>query len=744
MFISHLNQFQKLILLVVSSWIMGSNSAHSQLLHKVHEMTNMPIYVSGANLGEEIDISGNYAIASADGNYYRAYIYERDSLGAWSWSYITTPETGASTLFGSSVSISGEYAIIGDGSNDLDANNLNFVSSAGAAYIYKRDSANHWTFYQKLVNNNREFGDYFGKKVSIHGDYVIVSATLDDDDENEQNEKTNSGSVYIFKRGANGFWTQTQKLVANDRRAQNWFGESIDISEGKLIVGTFRSYLNEFGQDSLAAAGSAYIYEENSSSGIWEFSQKIAPADREIGDFFGYSVAILGDKAIVGAINEDHNATGQNYIPQSGSVYVYNRDNAGNWTEGTKLKADTALFEEYFGTDVSLNGTNILVGAKSNGPNGTKGRAYLFEELAGNWTQVQQMHYHIYATSWYFGTGVALSDQYAMVGDPFKEFFSCSSGIVNIYEYCNSRDTVEVTTCNQYTTPSGNNTWSQSGTYSETLTNANGCDSVIVTNLTILHSGNTIVINSACDSYTSPSGLHTWTSSGIYTDVLPNASVNGCDSIIEVHLTLNNNSSMEQILSCNSYYWPANGQTYYQSGTYTTTLENSHGCDSVITLQLTINSQPVDIAVSQNGNTLTANASGTFQWIHCNGSEITGATSQSFTPSANGNYAVVITQNACSDTSTCYLVSGVVGINESTTNTINLYPNPVSDLVYIDLPTDQEYTIELINSLGVTLSKETFSGKVFKKKITAPNGIYFFRISDSLNTNTIKFSKVID
>lgn len=742
MITSRLNQFTKIFLVIIVSWIMEPGFTHSQVMNNVAEMTNMPVYVTGANLGAEIAISGNYAIALSNGNYYQAYIYERNNQGTWTWSYIDTPP-GVSINYGSSVDISGEYAIIGDYVNNTDENDLNFLGHAGAAFIFKRDSANHWSFYQKLVVTNRENNDSFGYKVSIHGDYVLASSVSDDDDENEQNEMNQSGSVYVFKKGSNGFWSQTQKLVASDRKPFNKFGESIHVSEGKLIIGTFRSFLNEFGQDSLVAAGSAYIYEENTSSGIWEFKQKLAPLERESGDFFGYSVAILGNRAIVSAINEDHNANGQNFVSQSGSVYVYNRDSSGHWNQSGKLKANTPLFEEYFGTDIALNGTNILIGAKSNGPNGTGGRAYLFEESAGNWTQIQQMQYPITSISSHFGTGVDLSDNFAMIGDPYREFFSCSSGGVNIYEYCRTRDSIEVTACNQYTTPSGNHTWSQSGVYSETFTNAAGCDSIIVTNLTILHSGNTVMINSACDSYTSPSGLHTWTSSGTYTDTLANASINGCDSIIVIHLTLNNNSSTEQILSCNSYYWPVNGTTYNQSGTYTTVLENSHGCDSTVTLQLTINSQPI-IFVTQSGNTLTTTTTGTYQWINCNGSEIVGATSSSFTPASDGNYAVIVTQNACSDTSFCFIASGTAGINESLTNAINLYPNPVSDIVSLELPGEGEYTIELVNSLGVTLSKEVFSGKLFQQRITGPKGIYFFNISDSLNTFTIKFSKITD
>ncbi|MDZ7848252.1 MAG: hypothetical protein U5L96_16680 [Owenweeksia sp.] len=90
----------------------------------------------------------------------------------------------------------------------------------------------------------------------------------------------------------------------------------------------------------------------------------------------------------------------------------------------------------------------------------------------------------------------------------------------------------------------------------------------------------------ACDFYISPSGK-TWTSTGTFMDTIP--SIEGCDSVITVNLTINNsNAGSEPVTACDEYTWDANGQTYSSSGTYNALLTNTDGCDSAATLNLTI------------------------------------------------------------------------------------------------------------------------------------------------------------
>src|SRR5690606_3464888 len=138
--------------------------------------------------------------------------------------------------------------------------------------------------------------------------------------------------------------------------------------------------------------------------------------------------------------------------------------------------------------------------------------------------------------------------------------------------------------------------------------------------------------------------------------ILPNA--NGCDSVVTLNLTILQSSASTDVVSvCQSYTW-IDGVTYESSNNSAThILPNAAGCDSVITLDLTLTT--IDRSVTISGATLSANqAGGNYQWIDCNNGNapIGGANGQSYAPTENVTYAVVITIDNCSDTSECQLV----------------------------------------------------------------------------------------
>lgn len=256
-----------------------------------------------------------------------------------------------------------------------------------------------------------------------------------------------------------------------------------------------------------------------------------------------------------------------------------------------------------------------------------------------------------------------------------------SAGLTDIFvaKYapaCTPTDsTITTTSCNSYTLNSS--TYTSSGTYTQLLTNAAGCDSTITLNLTVNTDTDSTITTVACDSYTLNST--TYTSSGTYTQTLVNAT--GCDSTITLNLTVHFSSTNTiTATACETY--TLNATTYTSSGTYTQTLTNAAGCDSVITLNLTIDNMPVT-TVTQAGITLTASAGATgYQWINCATLlPVAGETNQSFTASVNGSYAVIVTNGSCSDTSICTNITGV-GVNELTNQQQwYVYPNPAGETV---------------------------------------------------------------
>jgi gliding motility-associated-like protein len=142
-----------------------------------------------------------------------------------------------------------------------------------------------------------------------------------------------------------------------------------------------------------------------------------------------------------------------------------------------------------------------------------------------------------------------------------------------------------ISQCQPYTWSTNNTTYSASGTYTDTLVNIFGCDSIITLNLTILPTQSNSVSISQCDSYTSPLG-NIYNSSGSYTETYSN--VNGCDSIVTINLTITNIQNTVTVSACGNYISPL-GNNYNSSGTYQETYTTSNGCDSLVTIQLTIN-----------------------------------------------------------------------------------------------------------------------------------------------------------
>ncbi len=159
---------------------------------------------------------------------------------------------------------------------------------------------------------------------------------------------------------------------------------------------------------------------------------------------------------------------------------------------------------------------------------------------------------------------------------------------------------------------------------------------------------------------------------------------------------------------CKTYTSPSGNYTWTTSGVYYDTIPNMIGCDSIITINLTINT--VDTAVSIAGITLTATLPGvSYQWLDCNNAFalLSGETSQAFTATVNGSYAVEVTENGCTDTSNCHTINGV-GIQEQTNSNIHVYPNPARESFTI-IGLEQGMEIRLMDMHGREVLKKNAS-----------------------------------
>src|SRR5210317_1315839 len=251
----------------------------------------------------------------------------------------------ASDYFGYSVSISGDYAIVGAPYEDTGGSN------AGAAYIYTRNpSTGVWGSEQKILGEAA--GDEFGKSVSISGDYAIVGAPYED------TGASSAGAAYIYTRSGTT-WGNEQKILGET--ASDYFGYSVSISGDYAIV------VAPYEDTGASSAGAAYIYTRSVTT--WGNEQKIL--GETAGDYFGYSVSISGDYAIVGAPYEDTGAS------SAGAAYIYTRSGT-TWGNEQKLLGEVA--SDFFGWSVAIDGGNAIVGAQYEDTGASNaGAAYIYE-----------------------------------------------------------------------------------------------------------------------------------------------------------------------------------------------------------------------------------------------------------------------------------------------------------------------------------------------------------------------------
>ncbi|HEX5624410.1 MAG TPA: T9SS type A sorting domain-containing protein, partial [Saprospiraceae bacterium] len=295
------------------------------------------------------------------------------------------------------------------------------------------------------------------------------------------------------------------------------------------------------------------------------------------------------------------------------------------------------------------------------------------------------------------------------------------------------------TSCDEFTI--NNQTYTQTGVYVQKLTNAAGCDSTLLLDLTIIRSSTHTIRRTACDSIVINN--QSYTASGSYSQTLTNAV--GCDSLLILELTIHP-SSLTSVFqtACNSF--TLNQETYTQTGVYTQVLKNQFFCDSTIVLGLTI--IKIDTSVTKNGNTLVANASsGGYQWLDCdqNFAPISNQTNASFTPSVDGNYAVVINDGPCSDTSSCYSVLLVGTDDAGETLDVQYYPNPSDGKLNLFAGQNlNEATLRIANAAGVLFKLyEHQNGTLLQYDLSElPEGLYWLELTEGDRTKRTKWMKL--
>ena len=249
---------------------------------------------------------------------------------------VTASDAAVDDYFGFSVSVSGDTTVVGAYQDDDGG------TESGSAYVFVR-SAGVWRQQAKLTASDAAAWDLFGKAVSVSGDTAVMGAVEDDDG------GSSSGSAYVFVRSGTT-WSLQAKLTASDAVAFDRLGRSVSVSGDTVVIGAFGT--NEAGD----ATGSAYVFVRNGTT--WSEQARLWPSDGAQGDYFGLSVSVSGDTAVIGALYDSDGGR------ESGSAYVYVRAGSG-WTQQAKLRASDPAARGRFGTAVSVSGDTAVVGSLS-------------------------------------------------------------------------------------------------------------------------------------------------------------------------------------------------------------------------------------------------------------------------------------------------------------------------------------------------------------------------------------------
>lgn len=346
---------------------------------------------------DEADKSGSAYIFKFDGDTWK----QQHKLTAW--------DATVGSQFGWSVSITSNYAIVGAPYDDVNG------LGSGSAYIFKRDD-DRWTPHAKLTAFDGISGGLFGISVCISSNYAAVGACYDDDNGQA------SGSVYVFNRRPTG-WFYHAKLTPSDGDAYDCFGSSVAISGNCLVVGT--PYDEDRGTDS----GSAYIFERTGTD--WLQQAKLTASDGQVSDYFGSSVSIDGGQIIVGAFGSD-----DGWIRNCGSAYIFERPPDG-WVDATEtVKLTAADSDDYdeFGKSVSISADRAVVGADYDDDRGEQsGSIYILEQDATGWHQKVKLTASDGHSHDRLGFSVSVSGDYAIAGAYGDDDHGNSSGSAYLF-----------------------------------------------------------------------------------------------------------------------------------------------------------------------------------------------------------------------------------------------------------------------------------------------------------------------
>jgi hypothetical protein len=306
----------------------------------------------------------------------QAYLKASNS-GAGNYFGLSVAVSGDTAVIGAYRESSNAATVNGDGTD-------NSAPFSGAAYVFTR-SGGVWTQQAYLKASNSETGDLFGISVAVSGDTAVIGAGGEDSNattvngDGTNNSFSNYGAAYVFIRSGE-VWTQQAYLKASNSGANDGFGGSVAVDGDTAVIGASWESSNaktvngNGSNNSAVESGAAYVFTR--SGGVWTQQAYLKASNSSRGDHFGASVAVDGDTAVIGAFDESSNATtvngngSNNSAVESGAAYVFTRS-GGVWTQQAYLKASNSGAWDHFGLSVAVSGDSAVIGAYRESSNAT-------------------------------------------------------------------------------------------------------------------------------------------------------------------------------------------------------------------------------------------------------------------------------------------------------------------------------------------------------------------------------------
>ncbi len=310
------------------------------------------------------------------------YVYQRGDDGLWhEATRLTASDTdGTADRFGRSLAVEGQTLLVGASARD---------AATGTAYVFQKEASGAWTEAARLSASDYGEGDIFGNTIALDGDVALIAAP---------NHNERAGAVYVFQRDAGGTWSEQAKLTGSDVEAGDMFGLTMALDGDVALIGA---------PSQRKSTGAVYVFQRD-AAGVWSERGKLAANDLEERSRFGSALGLREGRAYAGA---------PGFAQRQGTVFVFEQDDDGAWTQQTRLAPFEAQRFNQFGASIAFDGGDLWIG--SPGANRFQGALYQFHHNAetDSWMGAAKLiAAELDAGRASFGSTVAVRGDVAVVG----------------------------------------------------------------------------------------------------------------------------------------------------------------------------------------------------------------------------------------------------------------------------------------------------------------------------------------